>query len=214
MKDLTNKQFAVLGLGRFGMSIAHTLVGYDANVMACDLDEARVNEASRFVVQAVEADISDETVLADLGIGNFDVVIIALGQDFEAAMIATSVAKEKGAGHVLVRANTPRQKALLESIGADRVVLPEAEMGKRIAMGLVHADIVELLRGEDKLGISKMPPMEYWLGKTVQDAKVREKYGISILGIMRDNRLIAPISPTEIIDEDDTLIVMENKRGT
>lgn len=211
MKDLHDKQFAVLGLGRFGMSIAHTLSNYDANVMACDLNPALVREASTFAVQALQADISDEHVLEQLGLGNFDVVVIATGQDFEAAIIATSFAKEKGVGYVMVRATSSRQKKILESLGADRVVLPEVEMGSRIAMGLVHPDLVELFHGEDKISVSKMPPMEYWIGKSIIDAQIRKQYGVTILGIRRANHLIAPVHPSEVIQAEDSLIVLENK---
>lgn len=213
MKDLNDKQFAVLGLGRFGMSVAQTLADHDASVLVCDQSPALVREASEFAVQALEADITDENVLEQMGLGSFDVVVIATGEDFEAAVLATAFAKEKGAGYILVRAMSQRQEAILTSLGADRVVLPEVEMGKRVAMGLVHADLEELFRADDKIRIFKMPPMEYWIGKSIMEAEIRGKYGINVLGIQRERRMIAPVLPTEVVEEEDVLIVMEGKGG-
>jgi trk system potassium uptake protein TrkA len=122
--------FAVLGLGRFGMSIVQTLAAEtDANVLACDNNEAKLQQATEYATHVVQVDITDEHALNKLGLGNFDVVILAIGEDFEASLTAAMIAKEHGVKHIIVKAKNNRQKIILKSIGVNEVILPEHEMG-------------------------------------------------------------------------------------
>ncbi|HHX55064.1 MAG TPA: TrkA family potassium uptake protein, partial [Clostridiales bacterium] len=99
-----NKNFAVFGLGRFGMSIIQTLSEYDVNILACDNNEAKVNHATEYATHVIQADASDETALINLGLNSFDVIVLAMGEEFEASLIATMIAKENGAEYVIVKA--------------------------------------------------------------------------------------------------------------
>lgn len=105
MNELTNKNFAVLGLGRFGVSVVKTLSEYDVDVLACDKDPARLHEATPYATHVIQVDLNDEIALQQLGLGNFDVVILAMGEDFEASILTTMMAKEQG------RADCGRQSA-------------------------------------------------------------------------------------------------------
>ena len=129
-------QFAVIGLGRFGLSVVKTLAKYDVSILAVDANEHHLNESADFATSVVQANISEEGALDSLSLGNFDVVVIATGEDFEASVLATISAKEQGAKQVVVKALGERQKRILEKIGADTVVLPEIEMGARLARSL------------------------------------------------------------------------------
>ena len=129
-------QFAVIGLGRFGLSVVKTLAQYDASILAVDANEHHLNEAADFATHVVQVNISEEGALDSLSLGSFDVVVIATGEDFEASVLATIAAKEQGAKQVVVKAMGERQKRILEKIGADAVILPEIEMGARLARSL------------------------------------------------------------------------------
>lgn len=208
MIDHTKKQFAVLGLGRFGMSVAQTLAEHGVNILVCDSDPRRVQEASVFATQAVQMAIDDEASLDHIGIGNFDVVVIAVGREFEAALMATSVAKERGASFIIVKANSDRQQKILQSIGANRVIRPEWEMGEKVARRLVRPNMMDLFEDTGHFTISEMAPMEYWIGKTVAESNIRAEHGVNILAIRRANQVIIPVEATEIIADSDILVIM------
>lgn len=211
MKDFKEQQFAVLGLGRFGMSIAATLAGHDANVLVCDSDPRKVQLAAEFATQAIQANIEDEANLEQIGIGNFDVVIIATGQDFEAALIATSIAKEKGAGYILAKGMSQRQKKILEGLGVDRVVLPEIEMGEKVAYSLMQPNIFELFDSPTDHAITEMHPHKDWIDKTVAASNIRAEFDISILAIRRSGKVLIPVKPDEVIRKNDLLITIKEK---
>ncbi len=204
--------FAVLGLGRFGMSIVQTLAETDANVMACDKDEAKLQQAMEYATHVVQVDITDEHALGKLGLGNFDVVVLAIGEDFEASLTAAMIAKEQGARHIIVKGRNIRQKAILKSIGIHEVILPEHEMGAKLARRLSGSNIMDILEESSSYTITEMRPMDEWMGKTIQQADIRRKHHLTVLAMRRDNKLKIPIRPDTLITEEDVLIVLsENK---
>ncbi len=135
-------QYAVIGLGRFGFSLMKTLAEYDANILAVDADVAHLHEAEEFATHVVQATVSEEGALEHLNLGEYDAVVVATGENFEATVLATMTAKEQGAKYVLVKAQSMFQKRILEKIGADTVVLPEVEMGASIARKLATGEDV------------------------------------------------------------------------
>ncbi len=204
--------FAVLGLGRFGMSIVQTLSEYDVNVLACDRDEYKLQIAANYATHVVQADMTDETALIKLGLGNFDVVILAMGEDFEASQIATMIAKESGVKHIIVKAISRRQKKILESVGADEVILPELEMGARLARRLVNSNIMDILEESDFYTITEMHPMDEWLNKTIRQSDIRHKHNLTVLAVRRNNKLIIPVPLDRVISKEDILIVLSEKK--
>lgn len=204
-------QFAVLGLGKFGRSIAKTLFDNGFNVLCCDINELIVQEVSDYTTHAFLADASDKTALDKIGIGNFDVVIIAFSADFEAAAITASIVKEMGVNYILAKANGPRQKQILESIGVDRVILPEKEMGERIAYGFITNDLMDYIHRSDKYDILEMKPHSQWVGKSLQKLRLRQTEGINIMAIIRDDDVMAVLdAQTELLAEDN-LIVLKSR---
>ena len=205
-------QFAVLGLGRFGMSILQTLAEHDVTVLACDRDEFKLQTAANYATHVVQADMTDENALIKLGLGNFDVVILAMGEDFEASQIATMIAKESGVKHIIVKAVSKRQKKILESIGADEVILPELEMGARLARRLVNSNIMDILEESDIYTITEMHPLDEWINKTIRQADIRHNHNLTVMAVRRNNKLIIPAPLDRVINKDDIMIVLSEKK--
>ncbi|MGD9663452.1 MAG: TrkA family potassium uptake protein [Porticoccaceae bacterium] len=204
-------QFAVLGLGRFGMSIVKTLAEYDANILACDKNAARLHEATDYAATVVQADAADEDAMKKLGLGNFDVVVLAMGEDFEGTIIAAMLAKELGAGKVVAKAFGFRQKKILESIGVDKVVVPEVEMGAKVALSLVNPNVLDVLERSGGQTITEMFPQKEWVGKTIGEADIRKLHGYTILAIVRGENPIIPVTTDTRIEEGDILMAMSVK---
>lgn len=210
----SNTQFAVFGLGRFGISVVQTLANLDVHVLACDTDAAQVREVADYATVAVQADVTDEGAMRKLGIGNFDVVILGMAEDFEASVIATMLVKELGAKQVVVKARGLRQKQILEKIGADSVILPEHEMGVRLAQRLARPNVLDVLEDSEHYTISEMKPYDEWVGKEVRDSNIREKHGITILALQRGQQMIIPVSPHQVLKAEDVLITLSEHTKT
>lgn len=203
-----NKQFAVLGLGRFGQSIATALIQNGCEVLCCDKDMENVNEMSKFGCHAIQADVTDFHALNELGINNFDVVIVAIGENLEGSILATMMAKDFGAKFIIAKARNDIQKSILEKVGADRVVLPERDMGKRIASTLITTNIIDYINLSDKFAIAEIEPNPKWVGKSILDSNVRAEYGLNIVAIKRDNDILVSPLPSVIIEKEDILVVV------
>ncbi len=203
-----NKQFAVLGLGRFGQSIVKTLSQNGNNVLACDIDEDVVQDMSEIATHVVQVDVTDEHAMARLGLRNFDVVIVAIGSNLESSTMATLIAKEQGAKYVLSKAKNHMQKSILEKVGADKVVLPEWEMGNRVATNLITTNVIDFINLSDEFTIAEIEPLNDWVGLSLQKANIRAHTGINIVAIKRGKRVIVSLKPDEIIQEEDILVAI------
>ncbi len=206
-------QAAVLGLGRFGMSVVRTLANYDIDVLACDHDPARIHEAADFVTHAVLVELHDESAVRQLGLNNFDVVIIAIGEDFESEIIATSIAKELGVKQIFVKASGLRQKSILEMIGADHVVLPEIEMGERLAMRLADPVHHTVLENSEYYQIKEIKPLDEWIGKTIAQSNIRRRYDTNILAVRNGSEMHIPVAADYTIKHGDRLITMNAREA-
>lgn len=202
-------QFAVLGLGKFGKSIAETLFDNGYDVLCCDINEHVVNEAAEFATHVIQADVSDKTVLEKIGIGNFDVVVIAFSDDFEATVITAMIAKEMKVPYIMAKANGIRQKKILESIGVNRVVLPEIEMGEKVAYSFITNDLMDYIHRSDKYDIIEMKPQPHWVGKSLQKLRLRQTESINIIAVIRNSKLIAVLDAQFELEKDDNLIVLK-----
>ncbi len=203
-----NEQFAVLGLGRFGQSIATTLVDNGCDVLCVDKSIEAVNEMSKYASNVTRADVSDVHAMAALGLNNFDVVIIAIGENMEAAIMATLIAKEMGVKTVITKAKSDIQKSILQKVGADRVVLPERDMGIRIATNLITTNIIDFINLSDKFAIAEIEPRKEWVGVSLRKSNIRADYGLNIVAIKRHNDILVSPKAEEIIDAHDILVVI------
>lgn len=202
------RQFAVIGLGRFGRNIAKALYDMGYDVLAIDKDMERVQEFSNEVTHVVQADSTDEDALRSLGILNFDVVIVAIGKDTEANIMTTLQLKEIGVPYIVAIARTVLQIKVLEKIGANRVVAPERDMARRVAYNLASTNIMDYIELSPKFSIVEIAIPKLLRNKTLRESNIRAKYGLNVVAIKRhDNLIISPL-PTEILLENDIAIVV------
>ncbi len=202
------KSFVVIGLGRFGTSVAKTLYELGNEVMAVDLDPDVVQEISEYVTHAVVADVLDESVLHELGLSNFDVVIISIASNIEASIMATLTAKEMGAKKVVVKAQTDVHGKVLTKVGADRIVFPERDMGARVAHNLTSSNILDFIELSPEYYIIEIAALKSWINKSLSELRLRNKYGVNVLAIKRGSGLkISPVAD-EIVLEGDILVVI------
>ncbi|BAF60133.1 MAG: TrkA family potassium uptake protein [Pelotomaculum sp.] len=202
------KQFAVIGLGRFGRSVAVTLskMGYD--VLAIDSNEEKVNDIIEHVTHAVQVDAMDEQALKALGIRNFDVVIVAIGQDVQSNILITVMLKEMGVKKVVSKAVTELHGKVLEKVGADKVVFPERDMGVRVAHALVSKNILDQINLSPDYSIIELIAPEEFTGKTLGEGALRGKHGVTVLAIRRGSEIIISPGAKHMIEKGDVLVVV------
>lgn len=202
------KSFAVIGCGRFGSSVARTLSELGYEVMAIDVDEEKVQEISNDVTHAVVLDIMDEVSLKEVGISNFDVVIISIGSNKEAAIMATIIAKEAGVEKVVAKATSELQGKILTKVGADKIVYPERDMGVRVAHNLVSTNVLEFIELSPDYGIIEIEALSNWVGKSLMDLQLPNKHNINVIAIKNGEKInIVPDSST-VIEENDALVII------
>ncbi|WP_046175184.1 potassium channel family protein [Domibacillus indicus] len=202
------KEFVVIGLGRFGGSICRELSEQGMEVMAIDLDEDRVNEFASIASHAVVADTTDESVLKSLGIRNFDHVIVAIGDDIQSSILTTLMLKEVGVKKVTAKAQNDYHEKVLLKIGADQVVHPERDMGRRLANNIVSNNVLDYLELSDEHSIMEIIANETLAGNTLIDLDIRARYGINIVAIKRGKEIIVSPQADEPIHLNDILIII------
>lgn len=206
------KQYAVIGLGRFGTSVARTLYSLGQEVLAIDTNEERLKYLADEVTHTLLADTTEANVLKNLGIANFDVAIVAIGENVQANIMTTLLLKELGVKYVVAKALTKMHGRVLEKVGADRVVFPERDMGKRVAHNLVSANLVDYIELAHGFRIIEVVAMKEMVGKTLQSLNFRAKHGVNILLIKRTSgeALISPGAQDQI-EEGDVLVMAGEK---
>lgn len=202
------KQFAVIGLGRFGGSICRALLEQGMEVLAMDKNEDRVNEFASIATHAVIADTTDENVLKSLGIRNFDTVIVAIGEDIQSSILTTLILKELGVNHITVKAQNDYHEKVLRKIGADHVVHPERDMGRRIAHYIVSNNVLDYLELSDEYSIVEIKVNELLSGHSLVELDVRAKYGLNIVAIKRGKEIIVSPSAEDPLRLEDILIII------
>ncbi|AOC90869.1 Ktr system potassium transporter KtrC [Bacillus sp. L381] len=202
------KEFAVIGLGRFGGSICKALSEEGLEVMAMDIDEDKVNEYAKIASHAVIGDSTDESVLKNLGLRNFDHVIVAIGENIQASILTTLILKELGVNTITVKAQNDYHEKVLAKIGADHIVHPERDMAKRIAHNIISNNVLDYLELSDEHSIVEIVANSRLAGNTLLDLDIRAKYGINIVAIKREKEVIVSPLATEMIQKEDILIVI------
>ncbi len=203
------KDFIIIGLGRFGKSVATTLYSMGNEVLAIDKDADAVNKVHDKVSTAVTADASSKDILHSLGAQNFDCAIICMA-DIEASLLAAQVCKELEIKYIIAKAQNDQHGKILASLGVDLIIYPEDFVGKKLASLLSKPGINELVELTDDFNIFEMTTPEVWQNKNVESLNIRKKYGISIVFIKRNNKIISPDATTELLDGD-VLIVAGQK---
>jgi len=182
------KQFAVIGLGRFGLSVAKTLTEQGYQVLAIDKDEELVQEAAEFVTEAVQVDSTDDKALKTIGITNADVAVVAIGTNLEASILTTLILKDLGMQKIVARAVTDEHGKVLEKVGATKVVFLERDMGMRVANSLISPSIIEHIYLSPEFSIMETVAPKEFAGKSIGGLEVRSRYGLNIIGIRSKER--------------------------
>jgi len=180
-----HRQFAVIGLGRFGTSVARTLFHLGHDVLAIDVNEDRLQYVKHEVTSTAIADTTDVEVLKSLGIRNFDVVVVAIGEDIQSNVMTTLLLKEQGVPFVVAKALNKMHGRVLEKIGADRVVYPERDMGKRVAHNLVSANLVDYFEIASGYRVEEVIAPRWMQGQTLGHLDLRHKYGVTAILLRR-----------------------------
>ncbi len=193
------KQFIVLGLGSFGASVAVTLQQMGCDVAAVDQDMECVEAVADQVAYAMQADIGNPELLQSLGSKNFDGIVIASSENLEGSIMAVLSAKEMGIPYVLCKAHNKKYAEVLRKVGADAVVFPEKEMGKRIARNLVSGNLADWIALSPDYSVVEAAVPKKWVGKTLRELDVRKIYGVNVIGIKEGERVEITPDPNMLL---------------
>lgn len=207
------KQFVVFGLGRFGSAIAITLVELGHEVLGVDRDAEKVDLLKDVLTKVVKVDITDEKVLKELGVKNFDAAIVSMGTDLESSILITIMLKEIGVKHVITKANSALHGKVLEKVGSDRVVYPERDEGIRIARSLIMPNIKNHMKLSQRYSLIEIAALPIFCEKTLAELDLPGKYGVTLLAIRRGNQFtFSPTAKHTIGENENLILVGENKR--
>lgn len=201
------KQIVVIGCGRFGTNLAITLEKLENEVMVIDKDEEVINSIANKVTHSIICDVRVEGSLKELGLANFDICVVAIGSDYKTSIIATVEAKELGIPKIIAKATDSVQAMVLSKIGADRVIIPERDMGIRVANNISNSNILDSINLSDEYSLVEIAPIEDWIGKSIKESEIRQKYYINIVAVKTQKGLEINIGADYVIKDSDILLV-------
>lgn len=209
-----SKSFLVIGFGRFGRSITETLISLGHQVLVVDRDERRVAQGAGIATEAVQLDSTDEEALREIEAASFDEAIVAIGNDIQASILTTLLLKELGVSKVTAKANNEHHCKVLEKIGADRIVQPERDMGVRVAHNIVSDNVLDFIELTPEYSLMEVRASEHMDGKTLEELKIRAKYGCTVLAIKPEGEKGMNISPkaSDVIRHKDILVIIGTNR--
>lgn len=205
---MSKKQFVVIGLGRFGASIATTLYSLGNDVLVIDKNEDLIQDIASEVTHAVQADATDENALKALGIRNFDVAIISIGGDIQSSVMATLIVRELGVKYIIAKGNGELHAKVLYKIGADRVVLPEKDMGVRVAHNIISSSILDYIELSSDYSIMEVKAFKDWVGKDLKSLDLRKKYGINVIAIKTGEKINLNPAADDIVCKDNVIVAI------
>ncbi len=207
-----SKQFAIIGLGRFGSSVARAMYEMGYEVMGIDENEERINENIQYVTHAVAADTTDEIALREIGIRNFDVVVVSIGEDIQASILTVLTLKEMGVKKIVAKAQNERHGQVLYKVGADRVVFPERDMGIRVAHNLISANVLDFIELADDYSVAEVVVAPSLVGQSLRNIDVRAKFGVNVIAIKSGSSFNISPGPDDVIHTDDILVVLGHNK--
>ena len=205
-------QYAVIGLGRFGISIAQKLFESGQEVLGVDVNEERVEDSHSFVTHAVIADSTDAEALKSIGIRNFDTVVVAIGNDIQASILTVLLLKELGVKRVIAKALNKLHGQVLDKVGADWVVFPERDMGMRVAHQLLSPKVLNFIEISKNYSVEEVKIPEYMIEKTLRELDLRARFNLSVIAIRHEDEISISPSPDKIINHGDVLVVIGENR--
>jgi trk system potassium uptake protein TrkA len=206
-KKTKKTQFAVLGLGRFGAQIAQSLYANGGEVLAVDISEEKTAAVAEFATHVVTADVSDEAVLKQLEIADFDTVIVAIGENVQTSIICSFICKELGCKHIVAKARDPRHANILQKIGVDEIIIPEADSAKKAAAKLLNPNIHDLMELADGYSVAEFNIPDSWAGKSLKDLMLPSRFGVNVLIIINPSNKVLTISGETVLSQNDKIVV-------
>lgn len=211
---MARRQFAVIGLGRFGAAMATTLAELGQDVIGVDGDAERVRQLADTITQAVELDATDDRALRSVGVQDVDVAVVSIGENIESSLLVVMQLRELGVKSIVAKAVTPLHGRILEKLGVSRVIFPEREMAIRVAHGLVMPNVIDYIELSSDFSIVELPAPEIFIGRTLKQLELRPKYGLTLIAIKRrpsaGGHEVTNIAPSadEVIRAGDVLSIL------
>ena len=205
-----NKTYAVFGLGRYGRAVAEELINNGAEVLAVDIDQDNVDNATETIPVCKCADITEPEAIKRLGIANVDVVVVAMASNLEASVMAVTLCKEAGVPTVIVKCGNEMHQKILSRVGADKVIFPEKESGIRLAKNLLTSGFAEMIELSDDVSMVEIDVKDEWVGKTLMDLNLRKKYTINVVAIRKEGNINTAVDPLLPLEKGMQLIVIAN----
>lgn len=206
------KSFVVFGLGRFGKSVAITLAESGCEVLVVDENQDKVEDIADMVTCAMRAQINEIETLEELGVRNFDGAVVAIGENLEASVMVTILAKEIGIPYVLAKAQTDIHAKVLKKVGADMVVFPEKETGIRIANNLIMGNFFDAVELSETVSMMEFDVPKEWYGKNLIQLDLRAKYNFNVIGVKNKGDVNLSPKPEKPLSIDDVLLVIGENR--
>lgn len=199
--------YAVLGLGRFGTTVAVTLAEAGFQIMAVDRDEEAVQDVADLVTYAVRGDVTDPDMVRSLGLGNMDGVVIAIANNLEASVMATLLAKESGASYIIAKGDNELHKTILQKMGADKVVIPEQEMGVNVARNLTLGRFTDLIELSSDVSLIEMEVPASWVGKNLIELDLRGKYSVNVVAVKSESGTDVTPNPAKAMEKNQSILI-------
>lgn len=207
------KQYAVIGLGKFGGSVAKTLNELGHEVLGIDIDEEKVQAYSNILTHVVIMDARDEESLYSLGLRNFDAVVVAIGEGVETNLFTTLILKEFGVAKIVVMANSHLHGRMLEKIGADKIIYPDIDMGQRVAHNIASSSILDFVELDDNLSVVELHAPRFVVGHTLAETRLRDEFEVNVVALKNKKGIQVPPSPHAVINDEDVLILVGKNDG-
>lgn len=198
----------MFGLGSFGKSVALTLQSFGCDVIAVDNCYEKIQDIADSVSYAMCGDVTEPEFMKTIGARNLDGAVIAVSENLEAAIMATMISKEMGISYVLVKAMDELQGKILEKVGADSIVYPEIDMGERVAKKLISTEFIDWIELSPDYSLTEKLLPKQWEGKSLAELRVREKYGINVIGILKEDKMDMALDPSKPLQPDDMLFII------
>lgn len=208
---MAKQQYAVIGLGRFGISVATKLYESGQEVMGIDINEERVQESELSVTHAVVADTTEEEALISIGIRNFDAVIVAIGDDMQSSILTVLLLKELGVKRVIAKALNKNHGQVLNKVGADWIIYPERDMGERVAHQLLSPNVLNFIELSEEYNIEEIKVPFSMAGKSLRELDLRAKFNVTVIAVVTEGNIVVSPSADELIHSDDLLVVIGNR---
>ena len=202
------KSYIVIGLGRFGSSIARQLCQLGAEVLAVDTHEENVQRIANDVTHAVVADARDKDVLRALGVREVDCAIVSIGNNLASSVLSVMNLMELGVPYVVAKAHDESHRRVLEKLGVNRVVIPEQEHAQRLGRSLFSHNVLDYIELSQDYGILEVPAPKNWVGKSLKELNVRAKMGVNIIAVRSENKINVSPSADYRIQEGDLMVVL------